>query len=150
MLEELEQANLFIVPLDDRRHWYRYHQLFRDFLLNRLQYTQPGIIPRLHRQVSTWFEQHELFAEAIDHALIAADFEHAAYMIEQIADTLARRRELHTLLRWLEALPEAQMQGRTRLGLLYAGILVTIGQTSAAEKILQKIEQTPENRDITP
>jgi LuxR family maltose regulon positive regulatory protein len=65
MLKELEQANLFIVPLDDKRHWYRYHQLFRDFLLNRLQYTQPGIIPRLHRHASTWFEQHEFFAEAI-------------------------------------------------------------------------------------
>ena len=145
MLEELEQANLFIVPLDDRRQWYRYHQLFRDFLLNRLQRTQPGITARLHRQASSWFERHDLPNEAIDHALMAADFEHAATMIEQIADALTRRRELHTLLRWLEAFPETQMQGRSRLALLYAGILATIGQTGAAEKLLQKIEQTPEN-----
>ena len=88
-LERLEQANLFIVPLDDERRWYRYHHLFADVLRHRLALTQPQNVPEYHRRASVWFEQQGLVAEAIHHALVGQDFEHAATLIEPITLPLA-------------------------------------------------------------
>jgi hypothetical protein len=78
ILEGLEAANLFIVPLDDERRWYRYHHLFAEALRHRLEQTQPQNVPEYHRRASTWFEQQGLAAEAIHHALAGRDFERAA------------------------------------------------------------------------
>src|SRR5205085_8258251 len=75
MLEQLEQANLFLMPLDDQRLWYRYHQLFAEALRHRLQRGQPAQVPELHRRASTWYEQHGLLRDGVHHALAAADFE---------------------------------------------------------------------------
>src|SRR5205823_10097277 len=83
MLEQLEQANLFLMPLDDERLWYRYHQLFAEALRHRLQRRQPALVPELHRRASTWYEQHGLLRDAVHHALAATDFARAARLIEQ-------------------------------------------------------------------
>jgi LuxR family transcriptional regulator, maltose regulon positive regulatory protein len=85
MLERLQQANLFISPLDEERSWYRYHHLFAEVLRVRLQIEEPDLLPVLHRRASTWFEHQGRNAEAIDHALAGADFAHAARLIEQVA-----------------------------------------------------------------
>src|SRR5215216_5192143 len=82
MLEALERANLFVVPLDDQRRWYRYHHLFADVLRARLRESQPERMAGLHQRASAWYAQKELWVEAVQHALAAADFERAAALIE--------------------------------------------------------------------
>jgi len=80
----LEAANLFIVPLDDERRWYRYHRLFADLLRKRLQRQSPDLVPSLHRRASAWHEQQGLMAVAIEHALAAQDLERAVTLIEAV------------------------------------------------------------------
>ena len=145
MLETLEHSNLFLVPLDDEGRWYRYHQLFSDFLRSRLQLTQPGLLPALHRRASAWFEYNGLVVEAINHAFAAGDFEHAAELIEPIVDDLTKRGEQKTLLTWLEALPGAQMRLHPRLILVQAWGLLMTGQADAAEKRLRAAEELLED-----
>ncbi len=99
MLEQLEQANLFLTPLDDERLWYRYHQLFAEALRHRLQRRQPALVPELHRRASTWYEQHGLVRDAVHHALAAADFEQAVRLMEQVVDSLVRQDKIATLQR---------------------------------------------------
>jgi LuxR family maltose regulon positive regulatory protein len=105
-LEYLDQANLFIVPLDDERLWYRYHHLFADLLRNRMHQTQPGLAPGLHKRASEWYEQNGLTDEAIEHALRAEDFERAAHLIEAVAEVVWGRGEHTKLRRWLTGLPD--------------------------------------------
>ena len=96
MLEALERANLFVVPLDDERRWYRYHHLFAEMLRRHLQQTEPTLPPVLHRRASAWYEQHELPAEAVQHALAVPEVELAARLIEPIALPVAiPRSDLH-------------------------------------------------------
>lgn len=82
ILEALERANLFLVPLDNERRWYRYQQLFRDFLLGRLAQTQPLAIAELHRMAATWYREQDLLEAAIEHALAGADFEMAVELLQ--------------------------------------------------------------------
>ena len=82
MLETLERANLFVIPLDDKRQWYRYHHLFADVLQTRLTNEEADLVPELHRRASEWYEQNGQEAEAIGHALAAGDFKRAAALIE--------------------------------------------------------------------
>jgi LuxR family maltose regulon positive regulatory protein len=141
-LEMLERANLFIVPLDDERRWYRYHRLFADLLRARLKQTQPDWIPELHRRAAEWCGKNGLIAEAIGHALAAGDFEQAARLIEQIApQTLWRHGEVITFLGWLEALPEELIRTRPRLGLYHAWALLTIVRLNGVEQRLQDVER---------
>ena len=90
MLEALDRANLFLVPLDDRRRWYRYHHLFADVLQARLLDEQPGQVPELHRRASAWYEQNGERSLAIGHALAAGDFGRAADLVELAIPACAR------------------------------------------------------------
>lgn len=119
LLEELERANLFIVPLDEERRWYRYHHLFADVLRNRLRQTQPALAPELHRRASTWHERQGHMAEAIHHALAGDDSARAAGLVERSAWDLLGRGEVTTLQRWLDALPAEVVSARPDLGLAY-------------------------------
>src|SRR5581483_2226524 len=85
ILEELEQANLFVVPLDDERQWYRYHDLFREALLVRLQASHPELIPQLYQRAATFYEAQGELREAIIHALAATDYPYAARLMERVA-----------------------------------------------------------------
>jgi LuxR family maltose regulon positive regulatory protein len=85
MLEYLERSNLFVVPLDDERRWYRYHHLFADLLRQRLQREKPGQVPELHRRASEWYERDGQVAEAVGHALASGDFGRAAHLVEKAA-----------------------------------------------------------------
>jgi LuxR family maltose regulon positive regulatory protein len=106
ILDELERANLFVVPLDNRRQWYRYHQLFADLLQQRLR-EQAGeqALAALHRRASKWYEDEGSIAQAISHALSASDYERAADLLEHHAAAMLYRGEITLLRRWLEELP---------------------------------------------
>src|SRR5215471_9071836 len=102
LLERLEQAHLFLVPLDGQREWYRYHQLFAEMLRVRLRLVDRDTIPALHRRASLWCEQAGFTSEAVHHALAAEDWERAAEIMEQVAPTtLLAQGELSAFLRWL-------------------------------------------------
>jgi len=105
MLEALERGNFFVVPLDDKRHWYRYHHLFAEVLFAHLMQEQPAQVPTLHRRASEWYEQNGLPADAIRHALAAEDFERAAELVELALPSMRRSRQEATLLGWLAAPP---------------------------------------------
>jgi LuxR family maltose regulon positive regulatory protein len=144
MLERLEHANLFIVPLDDERTWYRYHRLFADLLQKRLGETHPRLLPILHRRASAWHEQNGLMAGAIDHALAAEDFERAAGLIERIAEATLMRSESATLVKWISALPEAHVRARPALCVYHAWVLLLGGSSlGAVEARLRYVEGPP-------
>jgi LuxR family maltose regulon positive regulatory protein len=104
-LEELEHTNLFIIPLDEERHWYRYHHLFADLLLQRLNQTQPDQILVLHHSASEWYEKEGIIDKAIDHSLRSGDFIRAVELLQDHVDTLWARGEHVNLRRWLNKLP---------------------------------------------
>jgi LuxR family maltose regulon positive regulatory protein len=109
-LETLAQKNVFIIPLDNERHWYRYHHLFADVLNRRLEHSFPHLVPELHRRASRWFEENELCEEAIHHALMAKDQERAAYLVDKHGCNLLMRGEVNNLLKWIEAVePHSEM-----------------------------------------
>jgi LuxR family transcriptional regulator, maltose regulon positive regulatory protein len=132
LLEYLERANLFLIPLDEERRWYRYHPLFADVLRSRLKQTEPMMAPELHRRASAWYEQHGLVVEAVQHALEAPDLELAARLIEQNGISIAIRGQVHLVLGWLNALPEVLVRSRARLCLYSAFMLMFTNQLEAA------------------
>lgn len=105
MLANLQQTNLLVIPLDNKRHWYRYHQLFSDFLRHRLRQTQPDRVRQLHQQATDWYGRHGFTDEAIHHALAAADLTTAAELITAAGWPMLMRGEIPTLRRLLGALP---------------------------------------------
>src|SRR5260221_594033 len=106
MLEWLERANLFLVSLDEERRSYRLHDLFREALLSTLHTTHPEIVPVLHRRAASFYEAQGEWAEAITHALEAADYSTAARLMEQTVEQFWLRGEAATITRWVLALPE--------------------------------------------
>jgi LuxR family maltose regulon positive regulatory protein len=132
VLESLERANLFIVPLDDERRWYRYHRLFADLLRQYLEKTEPDALPALHRRACAWLELHGLLPDAIEHALAAGDAGHAADLAERAAEQTFMRSEVATLLRWLNALPDEHVRARPSLCIYHAWALLIMGQPRAA------------------
>jgi LuxR family transcriptional regulator, maltose regulon positive regulatory protein len=141
VLEHLERGHFFVVALDDKRQWYRYHHLFADFLQHRLRLQYPERVAELHQRASLWFEGNGLQAEAIGHALAAGDDERAAELVQGIAELLIWRRvELNTWLGWLNALPDAIVRAHPRLCLYHAWVLYLTNQMSAAEQRIQDAE----------
>jgi LuxR family maltose regulon positive regulatory protein len=137
MLEGLERANLFVVPLDDERRWYRYHHLFAQVLHSHLQQTEPTLVSELHRRASAWHEQHEMPVEAVQHAVAAPDIERATRLIEQHALSVAQRGQVYTMLGWLNALPDALVRTRPSLCLVHAlGLLFN----SQFEEVLSRLQ----------
>jgi LuxR family maltose regulon positive regulatory protein len=143
ILEYLERTNLFIIPLDDERQWYRYHQLFAEMLRHRLEQTQPALVPELHHSASVWFEQNGFVGEAIRHALAGGDFERAADLVELNAITIYwRRGEIATMMGWLEALPDELVYRRPQLCLLHAWTLLISGRFAEVEPRLADLEKS--------
>jgi LuxR family maltose regulon positive regulatory protein len=141
MLESLERNNVFLIPLDDERRWYRYHHLFAD-TLRRLHIVHV-MVPEasvLHRRAGVWFEQHGFLHEAISHMLIAGAYEHAADLIGRAARTLGARGEIQTISTWLQALPETTLRARPQLCVMYAWLLVDMRDPHGAEQYLQYAE----------
>jgi LuxR family maltose regulon positive regulatory protein len=141
MLEQLERANLFLVPLDEERHWYRYHHLFADLLLARLQSADPKRVSELHWKAATWFEAYELVGDAVRHALAAGEAMWAARLVEQHVEEVLRRGEGETLRGWLAALPQEVVRSRPRLALAQVIAAFNAGRLQAAEPLLEDAEQ---------
>ena len=140
-LERLEQANLFILPLDHERLWYRYHPLFAEFLRARLRQVTGSSVTQLHLRASEWYAQHQLPVEAITHALQADEFERAAQLIEPLTrDWLFVYNESGLLFSWLQAVPDPVLRRWPRLWLAHAWISLIKGQHAAAEAQLRSIE----------
>src|SRR6266700_3194881 len=162
-LEYLERANLFIVPLDNERRWYRYHHLFADLLQQRLQQStasSPGDeregVAELHRRASQWFEDNGLSIEAFHHAVAANDVERAERLIEGKGMPLQFRGAMISVLNWLESLPATILDARPSLWVTYASALTMTGQPissveeklQAAEAVLQEAEPDDKTRDL--
>ena len=133
MLEALDRGNLFLVPLDDRRRWYRYHHLFADVLQARLLDEQPGHVPDLHRRASAWYQQNGEQSAAIGHALAAEDFGRAADLVERAIPAMRRTRQEATVHGWLKALPDEVVRVRPMLSFAVAGALLTGGEPEEVE-----------------
>jgi LuxR family maltose regulon positive regulatory protein len=141
LLEQAERANLFLVPLDEVRGWWRYHHLFADLLRARLHQEQPEQVPALHQAAAAWSEGHGLVDDAIRHALAAGDAVWAARLIERHFDDLLRRNEDATLHRWLQGLPADVVRVRPRLCLAQALWAWIGGRLEAVEPLVAEAER---------
>lgn len=140
-LAALERGNFFVVPLDEKRRWYRYHHLFADVLAAHLLAEQPGQVKTLHDRASVWYEQNHLPSEAIRHALAAEHFERASGLIERAAPATRQSRQEATLLGWLKALPEEIFRNRPILSIEYVGALLASGLVDGVEARLRDAER---------
>ncbi len=141
LLARIERDNLFLLPLDDERRWYRYHALFADLLRARLHETYPGLADSLHAAAARWFEVEGSVVEAVDHALAAGDHERAARLVERNTEALLARGEMHVLLGWSQILPESVRARRPWLCLHQATALAFGGRLAEAETLLAQAER---------
>ena len=139
-LESLERANLFLIPLDDRRRWYRYHHLFADVLRARLLDERPERVDELHRRASAWLDAHDDPAEAIAHALAGHDVERAADLVERAAPAMHQTRGEATIAAWLDALPDEVIAERPVLTVDLVGTRMVHGRTAGVAELLDRAE----------
>lgn len=160
-LEHLERANLFIIPLDNERRWYRYHHLFTELLRQRLHQsdtspTEEGVnVTELHRRASQWYEDNDLEIEAFYHATAANDIDRAVRLVEGKGMPLYFRGGAVPILKWLESLPKPVLDARPELWVTYASAILTIGlvtdveqKAQAAEAALQYAKPDDKTRDL--
>lgn len=140
MLERLEQANLFLISLDQSRQWFRYHHLFADLLRQRLRLEQ-GDMAVLHQRAATWHEQNGFYRRAVNHYLEAAAWEQATALIQSYNDELQKRGENRTFLRWMKRVPDAVIQANPALCLDYSWALALNGQPDEADSFLKFAEE---------
>ncbi len=159
-LEQIEHTNLFIIPLDNERRWYRYHHLFADLLRQRLHQStatsteeRAGLVATLHGRASVWYEEHGLEIEAFQHAAAANDIERAERLIAGEGMPLQFRGAMTPVLNWLTSLPTTVLDARPSLWVTYASALSMIGQNTSVEQKLQAAEaalqDTPDADDKT-
>jgi LuxR family maltose regulon positive regulatory protein len=142
MLAELDRANLFLVPLDDRRQWYRYHHLFADVLHAHLLDEQPDRVAELHRWASDWFEAHDDTSQAITHAQAGGDTGRAADLMELAMPVMRRDRREADLARWVRTLPDDVLRTRPVLGVAFVGALAQALDFSTVGERLDQIESS--------
>ncbi|TDW21820.1 LuxR C-terminal-related transcriptional regulator [Kribbella kalugense] len=140
MLESLERRNLFVVPLDDRRQWYRYHHLFADVLRARLL-AERSDITDLHRRAAQWYGETGDTVAAVRHSVAAGDVDHAADLIELAVPHLQRERREATILRWLDVIPDELVRRRPVLAIGFVGALMAGNQFQGVEQRIQDIER---------
>jgi LuxR family maltose regulon positive regulatory protein len=140
-LEALEQSNLFVTALDQKRQWYRYHHLFADLLRNRLRNSHPEILPDLHHRASAWYRADGQFAEAIQHANAVQDYALTTSIIEQAANALNMISGWGQVLHWIQSMPGEEIFSRPNLALLKAWGLVLTDQTDQVESLLGYVKQ---------
>jgi LuxR family maltose regulon positive regulatory protein len=147
ILESIERANLFIVPLDDERRWYRYHHLFGDLLRQRLPQSLAGSngdaaggVNALHIRASQWFEDNDLDIEAFHHAAAANDIDRAERLIDGRGIPLHLRGAVTAILDWLGSLPRAVLDARPSLWWRYGSMMLVVGQTIGVDEKLQAAE----------
>jgi LuxR family maltose regulon positive regulatory protein len=139
LLEQVRQANLFLIPLDQERRWYRYHQLFADLLRVRLEETHPELVPVLYQRTIAWYKQQSLPDEAVQYALAGKLFEEAADLIEQRIQAMGSYREMVAVWHWVKALPNQVAHCRPRLCMLAAWSLLLSGQGERIPPYLEPV-----------
>jgi len=152
VLEHLAHANLFLVPLDDERKWYRYHRLFAELLRARLQEAAPDLAPELHLRAATWYDQNALPVEAVHHALAIPDFDLAAEAIERAILQVITWSSVTVamFLEWLKALPDDVVGARPRLRLFASRVLYLTGRREETVRILQELEASLHDDSASP
>ncbi|GCE06627.1 hypothetical protein KDAU_39560 [Dictyobacter aurantiacus] len=156
LLEGLERENLFLVPLDEERHWYRLHELFRQTLLARLSMSHPDRVPVLHRRAARWYEAQGMLREALTHALSAEDFAYAAHLMEHAAAEAWAMGEAHTVHAWIALLPDEVLRAHMSFALVAAlRLLHTLfgvsdeQQRSAVGHTIDRVESLLGEADLT-
>ena len=148
ILMGLEKENMFIIPLDHRREWYRYHHLFNDLLLKKLSEEEQEVIPLLHKRASTWFEQKNSIPDALEHSIRAKDWENAARLVEHtFINRMNQGEDISTMRNKLKALPEEMICSRTSLCIMFAWMLSLTLQPNKAETCLKHVE-TKEGKNL--
>ncbi len=140
MLERLDRANLFLVPLDDQRRWYRYHHLFGDVLRTHLL-EERGEVADLHRRAGNWYDEAGEPVPAVRHALAAGDIDRAADLVELAVPELRRNRQEATLRRWIDELPDTVVDHRPVLAMGFVGALMASNEFGDIERRLRDIER---------
>lgn len=140
-LEELDRAQLFLVPLDDERRWFRYHHLFRELLASRLDRERPHEVRELHQRAAGWWSERGEPAEAVPHALAGGDAARAAALVEAAVPALRRARQETTIRQWCDALPAEVVGARPVLALGYAGALLAEGRLDGVPELLGHVER---------
>jgi LuxR family transcriptional regulator, maltose regulon positive regulatory protein len=133
-LRDLESSSVFLIPEDRTRAWYRYHPLYRDFLLAELQREEPHNIDRLHKLAAGWYESQSSPAIAIEHLLQTLDYEHCAVLVSSLGLSMYQAGQVGTLQRWLAALGDRAVASYPPLGVLSGWIAVISGQAMEAER----------------
>jgi LuxR family maltose regulon positive regulatory protein len=141
ILDYLERSNLFLIPLDQDRHWYRYHHLFADLLAAQLQRLNPTVIRELHLRASFWYAENGLIDPAIEHAFAAKDFGRAADLIDQDAQRWHYQVEFAKMQRWINQLPAKMTFGRAWIAITQAWLWLVAGKQPALANLLDKIEE---------
>lgn len=146
ILEHLERSNLFLIPLDDERKWFRYHHLFADLLHARLKQHEPRLEAMLHQRAAKWHAQNSYPVEGVKHALEAGDFRLAADYIEDFSVTLIGMNQIVTTLDWFKSLPPEMVQSRPLLMIYQAYLLARGGDFNSVSDILEKAEKLIDTR----
>lgn len=143
-LEGLAHSNLFLIPLDDERGWFRYHHLFAELLRNRLKCSDPDLAPQLHRRAAAWFESRGMLAEASEHSFAAQEYEEVRRMLRAYFPGWFHTENRGRLLQWFEAFPRDFLQAEPWLCVVYAWLVWGRGKTDLAEAYLDFAEQALE------
>ncbi len=141
LLEELESANLFLTPVDESRRWYRYHQLFREFLLSVLRKTDDIDELDLYRRASIWYEQNGMPSEAVQYALSAQDGERVSILVETFAEQMIQHGKVRQVIDWIYMLPPAFAMSRVRLSMVQVWALFHLGWINQGRAILKKAKE---------
>jgi LuxR family maltose regulon positive regulatory protein len=141
ILELVEQANLFLIPLDDERQWYRYHHLFAELLHKRLKETQPEHIIELHQRACNWYAENNFLSEAINHALDAGDIVRVNEFVSGNALAMVEHTELIDVLRHFEEITDHHFLSKPWLCIAYAWVKAYVDPSGGVDRILQQAEQ---------
>lgn len=139
-LEQIEALGLFLVPLDATREWYRYHHLFRDFLLVQLKRNEPEIVGPLFRKASLWFDGEGYAEEAVNMAMDSGDFDYAAMLVESSAMRMIKNGHMPQVNRWIRRLPEQILDEQLRFPAYRCWALIHMGKCQQAEASLSRAE----------
>lgn len=149
ILEYLERAHIFTIPLDQEQHWYRYHRLFRDVLYHQLVRTNPDSLLELHRRAAAWYARSGQTDDAVRHAFAAQEWQQAIALIEPVIGNAWNRGEIRKIIAWLGKLPDDHLGARPQLSLYYSRALLLGGKMDAAERRLQESERALRARPNT-
>jgi LuxR family maltose regulon positive regulatory protein len=141
-LRSLEASNLFLIPLDRHRNWYRYHALFREFLLGELRRVEPDVITKLHLRAADWYESNGSPAMALEHLLNTSERDRCVQLVTTLTLPTYQAGHISTVQRWLSALGDAAVEGYPPLAVLAGWIAALTGQTAEAQRLALILDAT--------